>query len=159
MGFTKEVPIKYKSSIKKSKLINIKVTCKSITGDPIKEEVPKYLGEENGKHFLHVVKSVNGLVQRYDQQDSATVNGNLIAFETLSCAMTDDALDSQQKHVSSLSRRNSRSKAAIKRCIIEMKKEYYVKKCYENQLEYMKHTKKLEEIDISNFLKKARVYK
>jgi len=69
-------------------------------------------------------------------------------------AMTDDALDAWQKHIATLSTRNSRSKAAFKRCIIEMTKEYCGEKCYENQLEYMKRTKKPEEIDIRNFLKR-----
>ena len=46
-----EDPIRHKSSIKKGGLATIKVSCKSIVGDSIKEEVPKFTGEETGETF------------------------------------------------------------------------------------------------------------
>ena len=54
-----EAPIKYKSSIKKGELMYIKVPCKSITGDAIKEEVPKFSGEETGEHIsIRTIKAL-----------------------------------------------------------------------------------------------------
>ena len=38
-----KVPIRCKSRIKESVLTDFKVRCKSMTGDAIKEEVPKFL--------------------------------------------------------------------------------------------------------------------
>ena len=52
MVFGEEVPIKFKTEIEKSDLSYIKVECTSISGNTVKEEVPKFSGEESAEHYL-----------------------------------------------------------------------------------------------------------
>ena len=94
MTIINEAPIKNRSNVKKAELTCIKVPCKSVTRDPIKEEVPKFSGEETGEHFLHATRTIKALAERCDWWDDDTADGNSLAFETASRAMTDDALDS-----------------------------------------------------------------
>ena len=54
MTIINEAPIKYRSNVKKAEITYIKVPCKNVTGDPIKEEVPKFLEKKpENIFFMH----------------------------------------------------------------------------------------------------------
>eukprot|EP00957_Ditylum_brightwellii_P011468 866780-Ditylum_brightwellii.AAC.1 len=55
-GSKKEVPMRYKSSIKKTNIVNIKVQCTSAIGATVKEEIPKHSDKDSMEHYLMCMK-------------------------------------------------------------------------------------------------------
>ena len=60
----KDVPMKLSTTVKKTDLTYIKATCKSASGSYVKEEVPKYLGEESLESFLLTTRTTQTLAER-----------------------------------------------------------------------------------------------
>ena len=84
------VPVKYQSAIDKSKLSYIKVSCTGADGEKVKEEIPKFTGEEEPEHFLLTITTLQTLINRYELMSN--VGNQKLAFQTLSRCFSDDAL-------------------------------------------------------------------
>eukprot|EP00957_Ditylum_brightwellii_P187076 14247926-Ditylum_brightwellii.AAC.1 len=81
MSTLEEVPLKYKSSLKQSEILYIKVQCTGASGVMVKEEISKFSGKELMKHYLLCIKKINTLAKRYKWWMTAA-NGADLAFKT-----------------------------------------------------------------------------
>lgn len=154
----KDVPMKLSTTVKKTELTYIKVTCKSASGTDVKEEVPKYSGEESLESFLLTIRTIQTLAKRYkwleeptvEEGETVKVNGIDLALETVSRALGEDPLETWEASVSSL-RSNQRNEAGFNRAIRELVNEECGPDAYDEQLEYMKTTAKPEDMDVNTW--------
>ena len=148
----KDVPTKYKSSVKKTELTYIKVTCKSISGSDVKEEIPKFTGEESAESFLQTIKTIKTLARRCKWFESSTEKGIELSFETTNRSLMNDPLEKWKEEIDDL-RSNQINKAGYDRCLAAFTKEVVGKNAYEKQLEYMKNTRKPHEMNCTEMFK------
>ena len=89
-----EAPIKYTTKIKRSELTYIKVECKSINGNNVKEKLNMHAGDDSLENYLSLVKSIHTLIKWYNWFDiNENINGLQLTFETMNRALLDNPLD------------------------------------------------------------------
>ena len=148
----KDVPLKYKSSVKKSDLSCIKVVCKSVSRHDVEEEVPKFSGEESNESYLLTMKSIKTLAKRYQWFDvNKCSEGVKWAFETVNRALIDEPLDAWEEVVESLviTRNNTRNETAWNWCVFGLTNQICGDTAADIQLEYMKTLKKPFELTMT----------
>eukprot|EP00957_Ditylum_brightwellii_P167342 12739640-Ditylum_brightwellii.AAC.1 len=87
----KEVPMRYKLSIKKANIVNIKVQCNSTSSATVKEELPKHSGKDSMEHCLMYMKHFVTITKRYNWWATGpVVQANVdLAFKTMSRILSD----------------------------------------------------------------------
>ena len=134
------VPVRYKHSVKNSKLTFIKVVHVSVSGREIKEEVPKHAGREGPEALLQTIKTASTLINRCNLRSTADTNatGVALSFEIMSRALANELLNAWEKEHDSL-------RANKKNCGNE---------AHEKQLSYMENTRKPFNMSMMDWIEK-----
>eukprot|EP00957_Ditylum_brightwellii_P119714 9133750-Ditylum_brightwellii.AAC.1 len=94
----KELPMRYKSLIKKANIVNIKVQCTSVSRETVKEQLSKHSGKDSMEHYLMCMKRFNTMAKRYNWWATGpVVQVNVdLAFKTISRILSDKPLRTKQ---------------------------------------------------------------
>jgi len=145
--------MRYKSSIKKSDIVNIKVQCTSASGATVKEELPKHSGEDSMEHYLMCMKHFDTVAKRYNWWATGpVVQANVdLAFETMSRILSDEPLETWEDECAV---RATKNKANFDKNSDILTKFVCGEDAYDAQVNHLKYTKKPEDMTMSQWLKR-----
>eukprot|EP00957_Ditylum_brightwellii_P210174 15364642-Ditylum_brightwellii.AAC.1 len=141
----KEVPMRYKLSIKKTEIVNIKVQCTSASGAAVKEEILKHSGKDSMEHYLMCMKQFNTIAKRYNWWITGPVvqaNVNLV-FKMISRILPDEPLETWEDECTI---RPTKNKANFDKNSEILTKFVCGKDAYDTQENYLKFTKKPDDM-------------
>ena len=150
-----EAPIKYNTTIKKADLSYIKVECKSVNGNKVKEELNKHIDDDSPENYLLLVKSIKTLIKRYKWFDITENNDGIkLAFETMNRALLNNPLDQWKEVVIDLRANQMNTKNGFKKFLAKLTEDICGEYAADNQREYMNNERKPKDMSMNEFFAK-----